>query len=117
MCELCKCLKKVYLAEKKYTTAEWFFKFDIEFAKRCGWLYQDAVCCVEYVKFLKKRQRFSEALEKCQILHSKMNEDFGDDCMEWLPDVADIPALCKELESHTKSRMDGIASASVGMHK
>ena len=70
----------------------------MRFANSLDWLYQGAVCRVDYVKFLRDMKRWSEAHMQCQIVQKTIAEDFGNDCLEWLPDEAEITDLCKQFQ-------------------
>ena len=93
------CLRQVYENEKKQEIAGWFCETLLQEARRLNALYLVAKYQACYVEHLKNIDELPEASEEAQLLLVFLEDEFGEDYLEWLEGAPNAGKLCEELET------------------
>ena len=97
-------LKKLNCAKGQHEAAERFLKFRFTWAKERKMYFLAALLEIEFVHFLKDRERFSEALEQCRLVETGLREHFGDDYLTWLSNAPNTALLNQSISAKKHSQ-------------
>ena len=96
--ELADCLRQVYANGNKQDIAGWFCEFLVTTAKCTEDSFLVAKYKAYYIQHLKCTNQLSKALAQTHHLQVFLEDEFGEDYLEWLPGAPDALKIRSELE-------------------